>query len=85
MVAISAKPLAFDPAPAEVQRLYEVAIDQLRDPARRGAETREDEGRQYRVPFVHVGDQKLWGATAMVVSEMLAVLDSLDDGNTSTD
>lgn len=84
VVAISAKPLVFDPDPAEVQRLYEVAIDQLRDPARRGTETREHEGRRYRVPFVHVGDQKLWGATAMVVSEMLAVLDSLEGGNTST-
>ncbi|MEE8411012.1 MAG: hypothetical protein V3S47_00815, partial [Acidobacteriota bacterium] len=74
-----------DPDPAEVQRLYEVAIDQLRDPARRGTETRQEEGRAYRVPFVHVGDQKLWGATAMVVSEMLAVLDSLDDGHTAGD
>ncbi len=78
VVALSAEPLAFDPDPTEVQRLFEVAIDQLRDPARRGTETREDEGRQYRVPFVHVGDQKLWGATAMVISEMLAVLDSLE-------
>lgn len=83
VVALAVKPLVFDPDPAEVQRLYEVAIDQLRDPARRGTETRQEEGRAYRVPFVHVGDQKLWGATAMVVSEMLAVLDSLDDGNTA--
>ena len=77
VVAISATPLVFNPDPAEVQRLYEVAIDHLRDRGRRGEEIREDEGRHYRVPFVRVDDQKLWGATAMVVSEMLAVLESL--------
>ncbi len=78
VVAISTRPLAFDPDPTEVQRLYEVAIDQLRDPERRFEETREDEGRRYRVPFVRIDDQKLWGATAMVISEMLAVLESLE-------
>jgi 8-oxo-dGTP pyrophosphatase MutT (NUDIX family) len=83
VVAIAAEPLTFAPDPAEVQRLYEVAIEQLRDPGRRGEESREHEGRNYRVPFVHVGDQKLWGATAMAVSEMLEVLDSLDGGDVS--
>jgi len=63
---------------AEVQCLYEVSIDDLRDPSSQGLETREDKGRHYRVPFVRVADQKLWGATAMVVSELLALLDSLE-------
>ena len=75
VVAIAPGPLSFEPDPGEVQRLYEVPIEHLRDPDRRGEETREDRGRRYHVPFVGVEDQKLWGATAMVVSEMLAVLE----------
>ena len=78
VVGVSAQRLAFEPDPGEVQCLYEVAIDDLRDPDRRGEESRVDGGREYRVPFVSIEDQKLWGATAMVISEMLAVLDSLD-------
>jgi 8-oxo-dGTP pyrophosphatase MutT (NUDIX family) len=63
---------------AEVQCLYEVPVDHLGDPVSQGNEAREDNGRHYRVPFVRVEDQKLWGATAMVVSELLAVIDSMD-------
>jgi 8-oxo-dGTP pyrophosphatase MutT (NUDIX family) len=78
VVGVSSQRLVFEPDPGEVQCLYEVAIDDLRDPDRRGEESRVDGGREYRVPFVSIEDQKLWGATAMVISEMLAVLDSLD-------
>ncbi len=78
VVGLGSRRLSFEPDPGEVQQLYEVPIDQLRDPDRRGSETREFGGRSYRVPFVAIEDQKLWGATAMVVSEMLAVLDSIE-------
>ncbi len=78
VVALGEERLAFEPDPGEVQQLYEVPIDHLRDPDRRGSETREAGGRSYRVPYVAVEDQKLWGATAMVVSEMLAVLERID-------
>jgi len=78
VVGVSADPLRFEPDPGEVQQIYEVSIDHLRDPRRRGEEKREHGGRRFRVPFVAVEDQKLWGATAMVIAEMLEVLDTLD-------
>ncbi len=77
VVGLATEGQSFRADAREVARLYEVAIEHLADPSRRGEETRVAAGREYRVPFVRVEDQKLWGATAMVVSEMLAVLESM--------
>jgi len=77
VVAVTDDPLSFDPDPGEVQQLYEIGLGQLGDSANRGEEQREHKGLPYRVPFIRVADQKLWGATAMVFAELFAVLDAL--------
>ena len=70
----------FRPDPGEVERLIEVRLDQLRDNANHDSETRYAAGNRYRVPFVSIGGEKLWGATAMVFAELFAVLDALENG-----
>ncbi len=60
----------FDPAPAEVAELLEVPLDQLLDPAVHRLEDWTIRGLQVQVPFYLMGEHKVWGATAMVLSEM---------------
>jgi 8-oxo-dGTP pyrophosphatase MutT (NUDIX family) len=60
--------------PREVARVLEVPLERLLDPATVAVETRRDEGRSYEVPYFAIGGEKVWGATAMVLSELLCVL-----------
>jgi 8-oxo-dGTP pyrophosphatase MutT (NUDIX family) len=60
----------FEPAPAEVAELLEVPLDQLLDPAVHRDEDWTIRGLQVQVPFYQVAGHKIWGATAMVLSEM---------------
>src|SRR6185436_19187196 len=62
------------PADAEVARILEVGLDELLDPAALASTAREREGIRYQVPGFHVGGREIWGATAMVLAEFLALL-----------
>ena len=63
-------PLA--PNPSEVDAVLLVALRQLLDPASVREETWERRGAQFRVPFYEVDGYKVWGATALVLSELVA-------------
>jgi 8-oxo-dGTP pyrophosphatase MutT (NUDIX family) len=71
----------FRAAPGEVAHLLEVAVDALRDPDAIGRErqTHDMNGRvvEVDVPFFAVGGERVWGATAMVLSEFLALIDDV--------
>lgn len=68
------------PAPDEVDRVIEASLDRLRGPDAVAWEQRErSPGVLMDVPFFHVEDERVWGATAMVLAELLAVLDGIDD------
>jgi 8-oxo-dGTP pyrophosphatase MutT (NUDIX family) len=66
---------AFLAAEWEVARILEVPIAALRDPRniRRERWRRERDGRMLEidVPFFAIDEEKVWGATAMVLSEFL--------------
>lgn len=64
----------FDPDPQEVAGLLEVPLEHFLDPQIRGEETRRCEGLALRVPFFAVGEHKVWGATAMILAELVALL-----------
>jgi len=59
----------FAPSPAEVSELLEVSLDRLLDPAVHQEEEWTIRGHQVQVPFYYLGEHKVWGATAMVLSE----------------
>jgi 8-oxo-dGTP pyrophosphatase MutT (NUDIX family) len=67
------------PADGEVERILEVPIRELRDPARIRVERRLLEDRHYDVPFFDVDGEKVWGATAMVLAELLWLLGTPPD------
>ena len=62
----------FDPHDAEVAELIEVPMRAFCDPALREVETRTIEGEPRRIPFYRIGPHKVWGATAMILSELAA-------------
>ena len=58
----------------EVDRILEIQLDDLLNPANFFTEERTRDGRTMTVPFFRVGGAEIWGATAMVLAEFLAVL-----------
>ena len=65
--------------PYEVARLIEADLEQLLDPANRVEEEWTLRDRTATVPFYQIDGETIWGATAMILSELLAL--SLFDAN----
>lgn len=64
----------FRPRAGEVARIIEAPFAALIDPARQVIETWSYRGQDYEVPYFHVDGEKVWGATAMIVGELLTLL-----------
>jgi 8-oxo-dGTP pyrophosphatase MutT (NUDIX family) len=62
------------PADGEVALILEVGVATLWDPARQVSIARVRDGRELTVPAFDVAGVEVWGATAMVLAEFLAVL-----------
>ena len=61
----------FRPAVTEVAEIIEAPLNHLLDPSTRREEMWQLRGRDLLVPFFHIGSHKVWGATAMMMSEFL--------------
>jgi 8-oxo-dGTP pyrophosphatase MutT (NUDIX family) len=66
----------------EVARILEVSVDDLLDPGHLVTTERTREGVTYTVPAFLIADVEIWGATAMVLAEFLALLGWPDDSPT---
>jgi hypothetical protein len=67
----------FHPDRSEVQYVIEVSLMELLDPANRDSETLYHHKRPVEAPFYRVGTDKIWGATAMMLSEFLQLTERL--------
>jgi 8-oxo-dGTP pyrophosphatase MutT (NUDIX family) len=67
----------FTPQESEVAEILEVPLSHLLDPNTRVEESWEIRGFQLNVPFYLVSGHKVWGATAMMLSEFLERLRQL--------
>jgi 8-oxo-dGTP pyrophosphatase MutT (NUDIX family) len=65
----------------EVAEILEVPLTHLLDPGTRREEPWEIRGFQVLVPFYLVGRHKVWGATAMMLSELLLRLQAVGGGS----
>ena len=74
LVLLSAVCLSCRPDPEEVADVLEVPLRLLLDPATRREEDWVWRGVPLHVPFYAVGEHKIWGATAIVLTEFLALL-----------
>ena len=74
VVAYAADQPSFVPNPGEVAEVLDVSLTHLLDPSTRGEEIWPLRGVDVCVPFYRVGQHKVWGATAMVLCELLALI-----------
>ena len=73
VAAVAGRP-ALTPADAEVARILEVSVDELLEPLRLQTANRVREGQAIAVPLFRVGNDEIWGATAIVLAEFLDLL-----------
>ncbi len=73
-VAYAPQRPAFRPDPKEVAELLDVPLPLLLDPATRREEEWGRGEATLHVPFYAVGEHKVWGATAIVLAEFVALL-----------
>ena len=81
VVGFSATRPAFRVAAAEVERLIEVPVARLLEPDVVGWDQRVRERPPsvlMDVPYFDVGGARVWGATAMILAEFLALLDEIE-------
>jgi 8-oxo-dGTP pyrophosphatase MutT (NUDIX family) len=60
----------FDPNPAEVAEVFSFALDDLLDPGFKAHEYRDFQGFRVKIPYYQVLTHKVWGATAVMLSEL---------------
>jgi 8-oxo-dGTP pyrophosphatase MutT (NUDIX family) len=67
----------FTPEASEVQYIIETPLEDLISPDARDREILERHGKHIEAPFYKVGSEKIWGATAMMLSEVLELASRL--------
>jgi 8-oxo-dGTP pyrophosphatase MutT (NUDIX family) len=68
-------PLA--PNPAEVEMLLEVPLDHLLDAANFGSHQRRDKGPPYIAPHFGWQSYRIWGATCLILGELVTLVEEL--------
>jgi 8-oxo-dGTP pyrophosphatase MutT (NUDIX family) len=73
----------FHPDPVEVAEVLEVPLATLLDPSTRRVTYWSDPDFETprRVPFFNIHDQVVWGATAMILSELVTMLEDAGGGS----
>jgi 8-oxo-dGTP pyrophosphatase MutT (NUDIX family) len=75
--AIPYKP-AFFPEPAEVAEVVEIKLDELSDARYRGEKKiKLSNGMMVETPYFNLHGKTVWGATAMIISEFLEVMNGI--------
>jgi len=65
------------PSPAEVEAVLEIPLAHLLDPANFGSHRRQDQGTPYTAPHFQWGPYRIWGATCMILGELVTLLKEL--------
>ncbi|SEI56486.1 8-oxo-dGTP pyrophosphatase MutT, NUDIX family [Dyadobacter koreensis] len=68
----------FFPDPREVEDIFEIKLKHISDISIIGSSDIQVRGVQITAPHYEVNGYKIWGATAMMISELLTVLKAVD-------
>ncbi len=68
---------SFEAQQEEVLRVLEVPVCHFFDPKNISAENRVIDGTERHIPYFDVQGRKVWGATAIILSEFIAVLEKI--------
>lgn len=77
-LAVAGETPRWRPNPSEVAELLEVPLAHLSDPAARGRQARASGGVSFSAPCFHWGGHAIWGATSLILAELLAVVGELE-------
>lgn len=69
----------FFPDPREVDQVIEMALSDIHNPKIIGRKVLNVRGVEIDTPFYDILETTVWGATAMMIAELLMVIDSLDN------
>ncbi len=69
----------FFPDPREVDQVIEIALSDMHNPNIIGRKVLNVRGVEIDTPFYDILETTVWGATAMMIAELLMVIDSLDN------
>jgi 8-oxo-dGTP pyrophosphatase MutT (NUDIX family) len=72
---LAGEPTGLRPLDDEVAHILQVPLSLLMDPAARRSEARLLQDRSVEIPFFAVDGHVVWGATAMMLAELLALVD----------
>ena len=59
----------------EVESLFTISLDTLSDESLWRSEERQFGGQTVNIPYLALGGEKVWGATAMILAELAALLE----------
>ena len=68
----------FYPDPREVDKVIEIGLEDLKNPKIIGRKTLNVRGVEINTPFYDILNTTVWGATAMMISELLIVIENLE-------
>jgi 8-oxo-dGTP pyrophosphatase MutT (NUDIX family) len=74
-VGVLSQAPAFKLAPGEVSAIMAPSLDELLDPGCRTEEMLNIRGQDWLVPCYRLAGHRVWGATAMMLAELAALLD----------
>jgi 8-oxo-dGTP pyrophosphatase MutT (NUDIX family) len=80
-VAIATSPISFQPNAGEVAEVLEASVARLADPAEHGVSQYRRGELEFSAPHFTWGEHRIWGATAMILGELTALLDEYADAN----
>ena len=69
----------FYPDPREVDKVIEITLENLKNPEIIGRKILNVRGLEVDTPFYEILNTTVWGATAMMISELLMVIDSIEN------
>ena len=69
----------FYPDPREVDKVIEIGLEDLKNPSIIGRKILNVRGVDIDTPFYDILQTTVWGATAMMISELLMIIDSVEN------
>jgi 8-oxo-dGTP pyrophosphatase MutT (NUDIX family) len=78
-VGVASQRPVFRPAPSEVVEIMTPSIHELLDPASRSKEMMNIRGKDWLIPCYRLAGHRVWGATAMILAELSAMLSQTRD------
>lgn len=76
-VALCQCRLDYHPDAREVSSVFEVGLSELMLDSNKHSETTLHDGRYWQIPYYRLQDRRIWGATAMILSELEALLQAV--------